>query len=86
MRLAVPQLFALALLGALGCADVCDDAICRLEEECHIATARDPDAPCDGENRVVSQCIVDHTQDACAYFYDPVAEAENAFARCLATD
>ena len=84
MRSAVPLLVALALLGASGCADVCDDAICRLEEECDIATDRDPDAPCEGENRLVSQCIVDHTREACAYFYDPVAEADNAFALCLA--
>lgn len=81
---ALGMLAILSSVSLMGCADVCDAAICELEERCpEYAPSRGDDEVCEGESRVVSQCIVDHPSAACAYLYDPVAEMDNDYARCL---
>lgn len=38
---------------------------------------------CSVEREAFSRCIVDHPGPACDYFYDPVANADNAFGVCV---
>ena len=73
----------LALLALAGCSTVCDEAIEVLERECLMTVEREPDIACEGEQKGFSQCIVDHPRSACAYYDDPVGEADNEFARCI---
>ena len=68
---------------AVGCTDVCEEAICQLRETCELEVERDEDASCSGEQEQLSQCIVDHTAAACDYFDDPVAHAGNDYALCI---
>jgi hypothetical protein len=82
MRGARAGLLALVTLLFGGCTDVCDRAIVLLDRECGIDTTRDPDEMCEGDQKRVSECIVEHPDDACDYYYDPVAESDNPFAVC----
>ncbi len=73
---------ALFVVLAPSCTDDCDRAIEVLDRQCGIVVDRDPGEACEGEMSVVSRCIIDFPYDACDYYYDPVAEADNPFARC----
>lgn len=79
--------FILSLVSLTGCSDVCDEGAVVLDEHCGIEVGMEPrpgmEFTCDGDRQAFSQCIVDHPGAACAYFYDPVAGADNAFGRCV---
>ena len=85
---------ALVIAGAMatwGCAgDVCEQAADVLSE-CDLPAGEDPGgepsgeaAECSGTTATAAECVVDHPDDACA-FYESLADGNfvsNAYTRC----
>lgn len=68
--------------------DVCEQAADIITDDCGIegegGGGDGESAACEGAAEAAAQCIVDYPEETCAFFEDPVANADNAYAQCAA--
>ncbi len=69
--------------GLAGCTTPCDESRGVLLRHCDIEVMGSSAMACEGERRAYAQCILDHPDAACDYFYDPLAAEGNAFDLCV---
>jgi len=74
---------AVAILSLSGCTTPCDEAADVITRQCFMEVEGTTEMRCEGERRAYAECVIDYPEDACDWFYDPVAAEGNAFDFCV---